>query len=455
MSIISSINPVTQQTIQTYHTITDQELQQVLTISQQAYQEWKKTSYEQRAKLIKKVAKILRENVARYATLMVQEMGKPIRQANAEIEKCAKVCEFYADNGAKFLADQHIATPFKESYVAYQPLGTVFAIMPWNFPFWQVFRCIIPALMAGNVTILKHASNVLGCGEAVADIMQQAGFPTGAFQHVIIETAQVADIIGHDTVQGVALTGSMKAGQSVGELTGKNMKRLVLELGGSDPFVVLDDADLEGAAQAAVDSRVHNSGQTCISAKRFLVDKKVAKKFKQLVKEKIAALKIGNPMDMDTVISAMAREDLATGLQDQVNRSIQMGAVSEIEGGHQKGTNYFHPMLLSNITPNMPAYSEEFFGPVFLFFEVENAAEAIRIANDSIFGLGATVWSGSRARAKKVALQLEAGAVTINGVLHSDPRIPFGGIKKSGVGRELGKEGILEFVNQKSMVINK
>jgi succinate-semialdehyde dehydrogenase/glutarate-semialdehyde dehydrogenase len=452
MAQIYSTNPVTRQTIATYHTISDQQLQHSLQSSTKAYLKWKQTTYEYRAIVLKNAAKILRDNQSKYALLMVQEMGKPIGQAKNEIEKCAKVCEYYANNGADFLANQTIDTEFQKSYVAFQPLGAIFAIMPWNFPFWQVFRCAAPALMSGNIVLLKHASNVLGCGEMIAQIWKEAGLLEGGFQHLIVEKEQIEQIIAHNTVQGVALTGSEQAGQAVGQTTGKYMKRLVLELGGSDPFIVLEDADLEAAAEAAVISRIHNSGQTCISAKRFLVPQSIANEFKTILKEKIATLKIGNPLEEKTHISAMAREDLAIELQEQVNQSIKMGALSEIAGGHQEGTNYFHPMLLSNIQKNMPAYNEEFFGPVFLFFAVEDETEAIRIANDSVYGLGATVWSSNIEKAQEVALQLETGAVTINGVMSSDPRIPFGGIKKSGIGRELGQIGIYAFVNKKSIV---
>lgn len=453
MSTISSINPVTQQTIATYETISDEQLQINLKNSQEAYKTWKTKTYTQRAKVVHKAASLLREHQEKYATLMVQEMGKPMTQARDEIEKCAKVCDYYADNAADFLADKKIDTEFEDSYVAFQPLGTVFSIMPWNFPFWQVFRCAAPALMAGNVVMLKHASNVLGCGEMIAEIWREAGLTNHEFQHLIVDKDQIETIIGHDTVQGVALTGSEGAGQVVGQMTGKYMKRLVLELGGSDPFVVLEDADLDAATDAAITSRIHNSGQTCISAKRFLVVKSIAKEFKKILKEKIAAIKVGNPMEEDTRISAMAREDLAIELQEQVDKSVEMGAISEIEGGHEKGTNYFYPMLLSGIQNDMPAYKEEFFGPVFLFFEVADEEEAVAIANDSDYGLGGTVWSGDAKRGQAVARRIETGAVTINGVMSSDPRIPFGGIKNSGVGRELGEMGIFEFVNKKSIVV--
>lgn len=452
-TIAQTINPVNRQVIKEYRLETWGNVLDKLKQGEVAFQDWKRQSYAQRAAFFVTIAKILEEDKVIYAKQITLEMGKPIQQSIAEIEKCALVCRFYAKNAAEFLQDQQIETEFSKSYVRYQPLGTVLQIMPWNFPFWQVFRFAAPALMAGNVTLLKHAPNVIGCAELIQSIFEKAGFPKGVFQHVIIETDLVENILRHKSVQGVALTGSVRAGKAVGTLAGENLVESVLELGGSDPFIVLEDADLEQAAKIGVQSRMHNSGQTCISAKRFIVEEAVAEKFKQLLIKEIDKLVVGDPMDTQTKISVLARTDLAEELQKQVDESIEMGAIVEYSGGHKKGTNYFYPMLLSNIQKGMPAYKDELFGPVGALFVVKDKAEAIELANDSIFGLGATVWSENEAIAVEVAHQLEVGAVAVNKLMSSDPRIPFGGVKQSGVGRELGREGILGFVNLKSVVV--
>jgi len=450
---VRTINPVNNKIIKEYSLETWEEVGGKLKQANVAFHQWKRQSYAQRAAFFMEVANILRENRKDYARQITLEMGKPIQQSIAEVEKCALICEFYAKNGADFLANESIETEFSQSYVTYQPLGTVLQVMPWNFPFWQVFRFAAPALMAGNVTILKHAPNVLGCGELIDEIFNKAGFPKGVFQHLIIDNDLVEDILAEETVQGVALTGSVLAGKAVGALAGENLMECVLELGGSDPFIVLKDADLPNAAKIAIHSRMHNSGQTCISAKRFIVEESVAGEFKELLKKEMDALVIGDPMEEKTKISVLARTDLAEKLQKQVDQSIELGAVVEFSGGHKKGTNCFYPMLLSNIQKGMPAYEEELFGPVGTFFVVKNSTEAIALANDSIFGLAATVWSENESDAIAVAQQLEVGAVAINKLMSSDPRIPFGGIKQSGVGRELGREGILGFVNKKSVVV--
>lgn len=452
-TIVRTINPVNNEPIKEYHLETWEDVAAKLAQADVAFHQWKRQSYPQRAAFFVEMAKILREDAAVYAKQITLEMGKPIQQSIAEVEKCALVCEFYAENGAAFLADQAIETEFSKSYVTYQPLGTILQVMPWNFPFWQVFRFAAPALMAGNVTVLKHASNVVGCGALIQAIFDKVGFPKGVFQNLIIDNNLVANILAEKTVHGVALTGSVPAGKAVGALAGKNLTECVLELGGSDPFIVLKDANLPKAAKVAIQSRMHNSGQTCISAKRFIVEEAVAEEFKALLKEELSQLKVGDPMDEATDISVMARADLAEELQEQVNKSIEMGAVVEFSGGHKKGSNYFYPMLLSNIQKGMPAYEEELFGPVGAFFVVKNEMEAVALANDSIFGLAATVWSEDEAAAIAVAHQLEVGAVSVNKLMSSDPRIPFGGVKQSGVGRELGREGILGFVNLKSVVV--
>jgi succinate-semialdehyde dehydrogenase/glutarate-semialdehyde dehydrogenase len=452
-TIIRTINPINNQLIKEYTLETWGEVADKLEQAEVAFHQWKRQSYPQRAAFFMEAAKILRENAKVYGEQMTLEMGKPIQQSIAEVEKCAVVCEFYAKNGADFLADQQIETEFSKSYVTYQPLGTVLQVMPWNFPFWQVFRFAAPALMAGNVTVLKHASNVVGCGTLIQDIFDNAGFPKGVFQNLIIDSDLVGDILAQKSVHGVALTGGVPAGKAVGALAGKNLTECVLELGGSDPFIVLKEANLPKAAKVAIQSRMHNSGQTCISAKRFIVEEAVAEEFMLLLKEEMSKLVVGDPMDKETNISVLARTDLAEELQVQVDESIEMGAVVEFSGGHKKGTNYFYPMLLSNIQKGMPAYEQELFGPVGAFFVVKNTTEAVALANDSIFGLAATVWSEDEDAALAVAHQLEVGAVAVNKLMSSDPRIPFGGVKQSGVGRELGREGILGFVNLKSIVM--
>jgi len=382
-TIIKTTNPFDNEVIKEYVLETWTEVASKLETAAVVFKEWKDKSYAQRARCFIEAAKVLKENKMVYAKQITLEMGKPIQQSIAEIEKSALVCEYYAKNAADFLADQHIETEFSKSYIAYQPLGTVLQVMPWNFPFWQVFRFTAPALMAGNVTVLKHASNVIGCGELIQDIFSRAGFPEGVFQHLIIEEDLVGDILSQESVHGLALTGSVIAGKAVGALAGKNLIECVLELGGSDPFIVLKDADLPKAAQTAIQSRMNNSGQTCISAKRFIVETSIADIFKKLLKEELDKLVVGDPMNQKTQISVMARTDLAEGLQKQVNKSIEMGAVVEFSGGHKEGTNYFYPMLLSNIQKGMPAYEEELFGPVGTFFVVENSTEAIILANDS------------------------------------------------------------------------
>lgn len=446
-----SINPLDNSVLEQFLVDDAKSIETKLENAANTFQDWKNLSYKERAELFLKAAMILRNNAAHYGLKITQEMGKPIAQSVAEVQKCALVCEYYANHTEAFLQTKTISAEFN-AQVIYQPLGVILQIMPWNFPFWQVFRFAAPALMAGNVTLLKHAPNVLGCAELMQEVFENAGFPKNVFQNINVPVEAVEKIMANPIIKGVALTGSNQAGAAVGALAGKNIKNCVLELGGSDAFIVLEDANLEKAAQVAVHSRMLNSGQTCIAAKRFIVVEAVAEKFKDLVKKEIAKYKIGDPLNPETNISALARLDLAENLQKQVQKSIDLGAISEIGGGHQVGTNYFYPMLLSNIQKGMPAYHEELFGPVIAFFTVKNAEEAIRIANDSPFGLAASVWSENKAVAQKIALELEVGTVSINRMTSSDPRIPFGGIKMSGIGRELGKEGLMSFVNIKSVV---
>ncbi len=449
-----SINPLTNKVIAEHVEETWEQIEKKIQQADTAFHTWRQKSFEERGQYFKKAAELLRKDSKRYAQVMTDEMGKLRSQGLAEVEKCAWVCEYYADNAGRFLQPEHIATDHKSTTIYYQPLGTVLQVMPWNFPFWQVFRFAAPALMAGNVTVLKHASNVLGCAKVIETIFHEAGFPEHVFQHIIPNNDDIKKVLATDTVQGVALTGSVGVGKIIGRLAGKNLKTSVLELGGSDPFVVLRDADLPKAAKIAVQSRLHNSGQTCISAKRFIVEAPVAEEFMRLVKTELRQAVMGDPNKKETNVSVLARMDLAEELQRQVDKSVAMGAKVEVAGGHKVGTNYFKPMLLTNVQKGMPAYEEELFGPVASFFKVKDADEAVALANDSIFGLAATVFSENEAAALAVALRLEVGAVCINKLMSSDPRVPFGGVKQSGVGRELGREGVRTFVNLKSVVVD-
>ncbi|MFK7797914.1 MAG: NAD-dependent succinate-semialdehyde dehydrogenase [Aureispira sp.] len=453
-TVYHSINPFTNKRLASYKEDTWEQILRKIEQADAAYQFWRSQSFEERGQYFIHAAKILRKNKARFAQMITDEMGKPYEQSKAEVEKCAWVCEYYVDNASQFLKSEQIDTDAnKTTVIHYQPLGTILQVMPWNFPFWQVFRFAAPTLMAGNVTLLKHAPNVLGCAQLIQTVFEEAGFPKGVFQQVIASHEQVKEILAAETVQGLALTGSVRAGKAVGQLASKHLKVMVLELGGSDPFIVLKDANLVLAAQTAVKSRMHNSGQTCISAKRFIVEDVVADEFLALVKKEIQQLVVGDPNHKTTNISVLARMDLAESLQQQVDQSIALGAKVEIAGGHQIGSSYFQPMLLSNIQKGTPAYEEELFGPVATFFRVKDVEEAIALANDSVFGLAGTVFSQNEELAQTVALRLEAGAVCINKIMSSDPRVPFGGIKESGIGRELGREGIRTFVNLKSIVL--
>lgn len=448
-----SINPLTNKIIAEHEEETWESIAQKIKQSEVAFASWHQLTFEERGTYFREAAKLLRKNSQKYAQIMTDEMGKLHLQGVGEAEKCAWVCEYYANHAGRFLQPEHIATEHKSTTIYYQPLGTILQVMPWNFPFWQVFRFAAPALMAGNVTLLKHASNVLGCAKVIEEIFKEAGFPEHVFQHIIPDNDQVEKVLAQDAVQGVALTGSVGVGKIIGRLAGKNLKTSVLELGGSDPFVVLKDADLPKAAKIAVQSRMHNSGQTCISAKRFIVEAPVAQEFLRLVKKEMKALVVGDPNKKETNVGVLARMDLAENLQQQVDKSIAMGAKVEVDGGHKKGTCYFQPMLLTNVQKGMPAYEEELFGPVAAFFVVKDAEEAIALANDSIFGLAGTVFSEDELAAREVALRLEVGAVCINKMMSSDPRVPFGGVKQSGVGRELGREGVRTFINLKSVII--
>jgi succinate-semialdehyde dehydrogenase/glutarate-semialdehyde dehydrogenase len=400
------------------------------------------------------VAAGLRARDSEYARLMAEEMGKPVAQGKSEIEKSAWVCDYYAASAKAFLAPEAVEIEFSRSYISFQPLGIVAAVMPWNFPFWQVFRCAIPALMAGNVVVLKHASNVTGCALVIAEVFRQAGFPVGVFQTLVVGSKGIDPILAHRAVRGLTLTGSTEAGRAIASKAGQNLIKTVLELGGSDPYVVLEDANLTAAAQICAASRLINSGQSCIAAKRFIVVESVREIFEGCLAECLGQQLTGDPLDENTTIGPMARLDLRDALDDQVKRSIQLGARCRLGGTKPPGRAAFYPpTLLSGVTPGMPAFDEETFGPVAAVVSATDEADAVRLANQSLFGLGAAVFTADEARGEALALQIEAGCCYVNDRVRSDPRLPFGGVKASGYGRELGLMGIREFVNARTMVI--
>jgi len=447
-----SIHPFNQLLIEEFRLHTDREVLTILENSTEAFRKWSTTPLARRSSLMMNAATVLRKNKERYAKTITLEMGKVISESRAEIEKCANGCEFFAQNAERFLSDVSIATEASRSYITFQPIGAVLAIMPWNFPFWQVFRFAAPALMAGNVALLKHAPNVTRCSLLLEEIFKEAGFPEHVFQSLIIEVDQVEQVIESSIVQGVALTGSELAGSKVAAIAGKNIKKTVLELGGSDPFIVLSDADLESTLKVAVQSRMQNAGQSCIAAKRFIVHASIYNDFIDGFKKRIESLKQGDPFNEEIQMGPMARLDLAEKLRQQLVRSVQAGA-SIVIGGAYDGCN-FEPTLLDKVIPGMPAFDEEIFGPVASVCKAESEAEMIWLANLSRYGLGASVWTKNTRHAEQIVRQLDAGSVFVNSLMRSDARLPFGGIKKSGYGRELSESGIREFVNQKTVYIS-
>src|SRR6267378_1589417 len=409
---------------------------------------WRDVGVDMRAALLRSVAGVLRADKARFAALATAEMGKPIVEAEGEIEKCAWTAGWIADNSARMLADEPVDSTATSSYVRFQPLGVILAVMPWNFPFWQAFRAGLPALAAGNVMLLKHSSNVPQSALAIEEVFREAGVPQGVFQTLLIGSGAVDRLISDHRVAGVTLTGSEKAGSLVAESAGRSLKKTVLELGGSDPFIVLADADIKLAATVACRARNQNNGQSCIAAKRFIVVESVADEFESLFASAVGALKVGNPMDRANQVGPLAREDLLADLERQVSESVRLGARA-VTGGKRIGGDgyYFEPTVLTNVRPGMPAYHEETFGPVAAVIRVKDAEDALRVANDTDFGLGSNIWTSDVERGKKLAERVEAGLVFINGMVASDARLPFGGVKKSGYGRELSSYGIKEFVN--------
>ena len=443
-----SINPATGEVIETFDAYSRQQVSEALDQARSAFLRWRNTSFAERSALLHRVAATLREQKTKLARIATLEMGKPITESEAEVEKCAWNCDFYADNAERFLADEPVQSSAAESYMSYLPLGVVLAVMPWNFPYWQVFRFAAPALMAGNTAVLKHASNVSRCALEIERIFREAGLPEGAFRALLVSGSEVSKLIDDPRIAAVTLTGSEAAGVSVGSASGHAIKPSVLELGGSDAFIVLDDADLDQAAQFAARSRFQNSGQSCIAAKRFIVVESVAGPFVQKFIEGAAALHMGNPLERETQIGPLARGDLRDDLETQVQQSVKMGA-KVAQGGHPlPGQGYFYaPTILTDVTLEMPVFREEVFGPVAAVILARNTDHAIELANDSRYGLGGNLWTRNLDRARGLARRIESGNVFINGMTASDPRLPFGGVKHSGYGRELSVFGIREFVN--------
>jgi succinate-semialdehyde dehydrogenase / glutarate-semialdehyde dehydrogenase len=451
---LDAVNPATGETIKTYDEMTPQQAAAAVEEAHAAWKSWRTTPFSERARPMKKAAGILRERKEELARLMALEMGKPFKQGIAEAEKCALGCDYYAEHAEAHLAPEIIKTEATKSYVAFEPLGVVLAVMPWNFPFWQVFRFAAPALMAGNTGVLKHASNVPGCAMAIEDVFVQAGFPKGVFRTLLIGSRQVKAVIEHSLVRAVTLTGSTPAGKAVAAQAGAALKKTVLELGGSDPYIILEDADLDHAVNTCATSRLINSGQSCVNAKRFIVVEPLAAAFTEKFVAAMKARRMGDPLAEDTEIGPQARPDLRDELHKQVVDSIAKGARLLLGGEIPPGNGSFYPpTVLAGVRPGMPAYEEELFGPVASILAARDEADAVRIANDSIFGLGAAVFTRDVARGERVARELEAGCTFVNTLVASDPRLPFGGIKESGYGRELGTYGIKEFVNLKTVYI--
>ena len=454
---ISTVNPATGEVIQKYALMPESEVSSIIEKTHLAYKSWKKTSFAERSEKLLKLAQLLRADPQQYASIITQEMGKPITQSLAEIEKCAWLCEYYAKSAPEHLADRLIKTEKYKTKVCYRPLGIVFAIMPWNYPFWQVFRFLCPTVMAGNAGLLSHASISSGTALAIEQMAEQAGFPKDLFKALILNNRVAAKVIANKRVTGVTLTGSERAGKAIAAEAGQNLKKVVLELGGTDPYLILADADLEQAASACIASRLNNSGQVCIAAKRIIIVESVFAEFEKLIIEKVSNYKMGDPADPNTNFGPIAREDLRATLDDQVQQSIKQGA-KLICGGFIPDTPgfYYPPTLLTNIKSNMLPFTEELFGPVVTLIKAKDEADAINIANDTSYGLGGGVFTKDIVRGEKIATDLiESGSVAVNNFVASDPRVPFGGIGLSGFGRELSEEGIREFVNIKSISIDK
>ena len=451
---IASINPTTGETLQEFSELTAAEIEQKLAAAERAFRTHRRSSFAERAAILTAAADLLEQEVDALARTMTLEMGKPIGAARDEMRKCAGGCRFYAENGERFLEEKMVQTSAARSSVRWQPLGVVLAIMPWNFPLWQVFRFAAPALLAGNVGLLKHAANVPQCALAIEDLWRRAGAAPGIFQTLLIGSEKVAAIIEDRRVQAVTLTGSDAAGSKVAATAGRAIKKCVLELGGSDPFIVMPSADLENALTTAVKARLQNNGQSCIAAKRFLIAEPIFDEFVRQFLARMKALRVGDPLEETTDIGPLATPSIRDGVDEQVKKSIAAGAKLLLGGEPMEGAgNFYPPTVLAEIPREAPAYREEIFGPVALFFRVSDAAAAIELANASEFGLGASAWTNDRAEQELFASELEAGMVFLNAMVASDQRLPFGGIKRSGYGRELGSLGIREFMNAKTVVV--
>jgi succinate-semialdehyde dehydrogenase/glutarate-semialdehyde dehydrogenase len=452
---IQAINPTTGETINTYEEMAPARVARAVAQAHDAFLSWRQTSMAERAQRMHQAAKFLRDQATAYALLMAQEMGKPVKDGRAEVEKCAWVCDFYAEQAAQFLMPEVVETEASRSFVTFQPLGVILAVMPWNFPFWQVFRFAAPALMAGNAGVLKHASNVPGCALAIAEVFRQTGFPEHVFETLLIGSAQVDAVIEHPLVKAVTLTGSTPAGQAVASKAGAMVKKTVLELGGSDPYIILADADIEASVRTCAASRLINSGQSCIAAKRFIVVEPIREQVEARFVAEMQAVHMGDPLEEETTVGPLARHDLRDDLHQQVQASIAKGAHCLLGGTIPEGQGAFYPpTVLTHVSKGMPAYDEELFGPVAAIIAVPDEAEAIRVANDSSFGLGAAVFTQDKAKGERLAAQeLEAGCCFVNAFVRSDPRLPFGGVKASGYGRELSHYGIKEFVNIKTVYV--
>ena len=449
---LQSVNPATGAVLETFEETSPTELDRIIARADAASREWRVLPVAARAERLRAAGRILRERKDAYARTMALEMGKPLAQGVAEAEKCAWVCDYYADQAAAMLADQPRQTDATRSYVRFEAIGPVLAIMPWNFPFWQVFRFAAPALAAGNAGILKHAPNVSRCALEIEHAFQDAGLPDGLFRSVFLSNEAAAGVIADQRVRAVTLTGSDRAGSQVAERAGRHLKKTVLELGGSDPFIVLEDADLARAAQIAAEARLQNSGQSCIAAKRFIVVEPIAQDFIERFTAEMGARRVGDPLDPAISIGPQARLDLRENLHRQVRESVQRGAQVVLGGQLPGGPGVFYPpTVLTAVQPGMPAFDEETFGPVAAVVRAKDEADAIRIANGSQYGLGASVWTADRARGERVARAIEAGSVFVNALVKSDPRLPFGGVKRSGFGRELSEYGLREFVNIKTV----
>ncbi|MFH1101004.1 MAG: NAD-dependent succinate-semialdehyde dehydrogenase [Methanobacteriota archaeon] len=455
--VLVSINPATEEILKKFTEWDTKKINTQLINSQHAFNDWKKVDYSERSKLLKNIAQILRKNKQKYAHLMTLEMGKPITQSEAEVEKCVWVCEYYAEHGKQFLKNEYIDTGVNTSYVRFSPLGIILAVMPWNFPFWQVLRCAAPALMAGNVVLLKHSSNVPQCALTLEGIVSDAGFPHDVFKSLLVGSQAVENIIKDRRIAAVSLTGSGSAGRNVATVAGSCPKKVVLELGGSDPFIVLSDAEIDHVVEQAVTARMINNGQSCIAAKRFIIDQRVFGRFSEGFSQKVQELIVGDPLERTTDIGPLARKDILEQLDDQVKQSILKGA-RVLTGGkkvHSGPGYYYLPTVLSNIKKGMPVYEEEVFGPVASLIKVKDSEEAVKVANDTSYGLGASIWTTNIKSGETLTKDIEAGAVFVNEIVKSDPRLPFGGIKNSGYGRELSHYSMKEFVNIQTVYIKK